>query len=150
MSWVERRLCERPCVEWRKQLAYGYQDLVLAPVYTHAALPGARVGGGHRPTDRQPFQRRRRTVIPKPQGQLTGPAVPGRRECGELLSPRARYTESAENRAERALGDTSRNDPTLTPTGPRDEAWPFGRWWALFSGRAEEGRHRWQLYSRLR
>ena len=54
------------------------------------------------------------------------------------LTAAARETQSAENWAERALGDTSRNDPTAACTGPRDEAWAFGRCLAaLFSGRAD-------------
>ena len=46
-------------------------------------------------------------------------------------SHRARETQSAENRAERALADTFRTDPTAACTGPRDEAGALGDAWLL-------------------
>ena len=79
------------------------------------------------PTDRPPFQRRRRAVIPKPQGPRARPVPPSPVDEREWRAPshRARETQSAENRAEASLGHASGNDHTArVPHGRRA---PVGR-----------------------
>ena len=86
------------------------------PVHPARDVAPSRGPTQGQPTDRPPFQRRRRAIMPKPQGPPSRPAVPARRECGELLSPRARNTKR-QSRADRALADTFRNDPTAASHG---------------------------------
>ena len=111
---------------------------------------------------RVPAPQTRYKTRPRPRRQSTSydrpaalPTTPSRRQAQAPERPlpsrrprstsvwRATLTARAKHKAPKAEPNERSQTPygtirRLLPTGPRDEAWAFGRCWALFSGRRAE------------